>query len=76
VQSATPRSHERRSSSPPSCELFKHAMNNDDILWLYHSGNGKHGDVKSAFEASLKALGTDYIDLYLMHWPQAVVNGT
>jgi glycerol 2-dehydrogenase (NADP+) len=51
-------------------------MNNDGILCLYHSGNGKHNDVKSAFEASLKALGTDYIDLYLMHWPQAVVNGT
>jgi glycerol 2-dehydrogenase (NADP+) len=23
------------------------------------------------FENSLKTLGIDYIDLYLMHWPQA-----
>jgi len=27
------------------------------------------GDVKAAFHASLKKLGTKYLDLYLMHWP-------
>ncbi|KAF8906612.1 reductase AKOR2 [Mucidula mucida] len=32
-----------------------------------------HGRVKQCFETSLKDLGTDYIDLYLMHWPQHVV---
>ncbi len=26
-------------------------------------------DAKSALEASLKRLGMDYVDLYLMHWP-------
>ncbi|MBU0535682.1 MAG: aldo/keto reductase, partial [Nanoarchaeota archaeon] len=28
-----------------------------------------HDDVIKACNGSLKALGTDYIDLYLMHWP-------
>lgn len=31
--------------------------------------------VKEYFEMSLQQLGLDYIDLYLMHWPQAIVNG-
>ena len=29
--------------------------------------------IKKAIEGSLKKLGTDYIDLYQMHWPDAVV---
>ncbi|EMD33053.1 hypothetical protein CERSUDRAFT_118128 [Gelatoporia subvermispora B] len=34
-----------------------------------------HGKVQQYFEASLNALGLDYIDLYLMHWPQAMTEG-
>lgn len=31
--------------------------------------NGDHDRVEEAFEESLKKLGLDYIDLYLIHWP-------
>ncbi|KAI0312458.1 NADP-dependent oxidoreductase domain-containing protein [Amylostereum chailletii] len=34
-------------------------------------GNGSHSQVEQAFEASLTELNVDYVDLYLMHWPQA-----
>lgn len=34
------------------------------------AGRG-HANVDEAFETSRRALGLDYIDLYLMHWPQA-----
>jgi predicted aldo/keto reductase-like oxidoreductase len=33
--------------------------------------NKFHDKVREAFDASLEALGLDYLDLYLMHWPQA-----
>lgn len=33
--------------------------------------NGDHHDVTKGFDESLAKLGLDYIDLYLMHWPQA-----
>jgi len=31
--------------------------------------NGDHDNVEEAFNESLKKLGLDYIDLYLIHWP-------
>jgi diketogulonate reductase-like aldo/keto reductase len=31
--------------------------------------NGEQGTAAEAFEASRKALGLDFIDLYLIHWP-------
>lgn len=31
--------------------------------------NGEQGIAREAFENSLKALGVDYVDLYLIHWP-------
>jgi diketogulonate reductase-like aldo/keto reductase len=40
-------------------------------VWPSHvAGNG----VMHACEASLKRLGTDHLDLYLLHWPNGVTN--
>lgn len=40
-------------------------------VWRNHvAGNG----VARACEASLKRLGTDHLDLYLLHWPNGVTN--
>jgi diketogulonate reductase-like aldo/keto reductase len=36
---------------------------------LNNDGHG-HDAALSAFDASLERLGTDYVDLYLIHWPQ------
>lgn len=41
----------------------------------YRSRNANHHRVREAFETSLAALNCEYIDLYLMHWPQAEVDG-
>ena len=35
--------------------------------------NTHHAKVSEALDASLAALGLDYVDIYLMHWPQATV---
>jgi diketogulonate reductase-like aldo/keto reductase len=40
-------------------------------VWPNHvAGNG----VQRACDASLKRLGTDHLDLYLLHWPNGVTN--
>jgi len=36
---------------------------------------GENSDVQGSFNASLKNLGLDYIDLWLMHWPLSMKNG-
>lgn len=43
-------------------------------IWLTTKlDNPMHKHVGEAIDASLKELGTDYVDLYLMHWPASVV---
>jgi alcohol dehydrogenase (NADP+) len=50
-----------KKSGVPREELFVTTK-----LW----NNSHHpDDVETALDASLKDLGTDYVDLYLMHWP-------
>lgn len=54
-------------SGIPRSELFITTK-----LW-----NNSHepADVEPALDASLKDLGMDYVDLYLMHWPSAFKSG-
>jgi 2,5-diketo-D-gluconate reductase A len=42
-----------------------------DVFITSKLNNGFHqpDDARRAFEATLAALGTDYVDLYLIHWP-------
>ncbi|KAI0782993.1 Aldo/keto reductase [Abortiporus biennis] len=54
-----------RESGIPRNEIFVTTK-----LW-----NDCHHKVKEAFEQSLNNLGLDYIDLYLMHWPMAQIDG-
>ena len=50
-----------RESGIPREEIFiTTKLWNDDM---------KNGTQMEAFENSLKRLGTDYVDLYLIHWP-------
>ena len=40
-----------------------------DVFVTTKLWNSDHDDVKGALTKSLKNLGTDYVDLYLMHFP-------
>lgn len=40
-----------------------------DIFITTKLWNTDHDNVQGAIEASLKRLGVDYVDLYLIHWP-------
>ncbi|KAK9468260.1 NADP-dependent oxidoreductase domain-containing protein [Lipomyces arxii] len=51
-----------RMSGVPRSEIF--------LVTKLHSTH--HHKVEQAFKASLARLGLDYIDLYLMHWPQSL----
>ena len=56
-----------RASGVPRGEVFLTTK-----LW----NNAHHpDDVEAALDASLRDLGTDYVDLYLMHWPVAWARG-
>jgi diketogulonate reductase-like aldo/keto reductase len=50
-----------RESGVPRNEIFVTTK-----LWNDHQG---YDAAKRAFEISLKRLGLDYVDLYLLHWP-------
>ncbi len=57
-----------KKSGVPREELFVTSK-----LW----NNSHHpDDVEAALDASLKDLGTDYLNLYLMHWPSPFARGS
>ena len=52
-----------RASRVPRSEIFVTTK-------LANAEQGDHDATMRAFDASLKRLGTDYVDLYLIHWPR------
>ncbi|KAB5593451.1 hypothetical protein CTheo_3085 [Ceratobasidium theobromae] len=43
----------------------------EEIFVTTKLGSKDHGSVLEAIDCSLKNLGLEYVDLYLIHWPQA-----
>ncbi len=46
-------------------------LGRDEFFLTSKLNNGAHlpDDARRAFDATLKALGSDYVDLFLIHWP-------
>jgi 2,5-diketo-D-gluconate reductase A len=51
--------------------IRKSGLDRADVFVTSKLGNGAHlpDDARRAFDATLDALGFDYIDLFLIHWP-------
>lgn len=50
--------------------IFKLDRNEMFISTKVSNIDQTNGDISKALDISLKNLGTEYVDLYLMHWPQ------
>ena len=51
--------------------ISKSGLSRGEVFVTTKLNNGEHrpDDARRAFDSSLKALGTDYVDLFLIHWP-------
>jgi 2,5-diketo-D-gluconate reductase A len=51
--------------------IGKSGLSRGEVFVTTKLNNGAHrpDDARRAFDGSLKALGTDYVDLFLIHWP-------
>jgi 2,5-diketo-D-gluconate reductase A len=51
--------------------ISKSGLSRAEVFVTTKLNNGAHqpDDARRAFDGSLKALGTDYVDLFLIHWP-------
>ena len=49
--------------------LLIHGMNREDLWITSKVWNNHHDNAVAACENSLRNLGLDYLDLYLIHWP-------
>lgn len=60
-----------RNENEVGAGIKKSGVKRDEVFLTGKLWNTKHRpeDVEAALDQSLKDLGTDYLDLYLMHWP-------
>src|ERR1700729_2534513 len=51
--------------------IAQSGLDRSDVYVTTKLGNGAHrpDDARRAFDGSLKALGSDHVDLFLIHWP-------
>lgn len=58
-----------RNESGVGAALAESGLAREEVFLTTKLRNGEQGSARAAFEASLTALGVDWIDLYLIHWP-------
>jgi len=49
--------------------LRESGLDRGDVFVTTKLANDRHGDAEAALDESLKRLGTDHVDLFLIHWP-------
>jgi diketogulonate reductase-like aldo/keto reductase len=50
-------------------ECFQKGKKREDIFVTTKLWHSQYADVEGAMRESLKKLGLDFVDLYLIHWP-------
>ncbi len=60
-----------RNEAEVGAAIAKSGLGRGEVFITTKLGNGAHlpDDARRAFDESLKALGFDYVDLFLIHWP-------
>ncbi len=58
-----------RNEAGVGAAIAESGLARDELFITTKLRNGEQGSPRAAFEASRQALGVDWVDLYLIHWP-------